>query len=146
MLAKRRWSVLAVAVALLAVLALSGWKYSERGSKNLAYVETGVASWYGPSFHGRKTASGERYNQNALTAAHKKLPLGSHVTVVNLDTGKKVNVEINDRGPYAAGRKIDLSKEAARRLGILDDGTSKVRIEATAQQLDPDGDGKPGAK
>ena len=146
MLAKRRWSVLAVAVALLAVLALGGWKYAERGGRNLAFIETGMASWYGPSFHGRKTASGERFNQNALTAAHKKLPLGSHVTVVSLDTGKKVNVEINDRGPYAAGRKIDLSKEAARRLGILDDGTSKVRIEATSQQLDPDGDGKPGTK
>ena len=143
---KRRWGVLAVAMALLAVVALGGWKYSERADKNLAFIETGTASWYGPSFNGKKTASGERFNQNALTAAHKKLPLGSHVTVVNLETGKKVNVEINDRGPYAAGRKIDLSKEAARRLGILDDGTSKVRIEATSQQLDPDGDGKPGSK
>ena len=141
----KRWGVLAVAIALLAVIALS-WKYAGKGRDALTFIETGVASWYGPSFQGKKTASGERYNQNELTAAHKNLPLGSHATVTNLETGKAVNVEINDRGPYVSGRKIDLSKEAARQLGILHDGTAKVRIEATASQLDPDGDGKPGSK
>ena len=142
----KRWGVLAVAIALLAVIALGGWKYAGKGRDALTFIETGVASWYGPSFQGKKTASGERYNQNELTAAHKNLPLGSHATVISLETGKAVNVEINDRGPYVPGRKIDLSKEAARQLGILHDGTAKVRIEATASQLDPDGDGKPGSK
>ena len=142
----KRWGVLAVAIALLAVIALGGWKYAGKGRDALTFIETGVASWYGPSFQGKKTASGERYNQNELTAAHKNLPLGSQATVISLETGKAVNVEINDRGPYVPGRKIDLSKEAARQLGILHDGTSKVRIEATASQLDPDGDGKPGSK
>lgn len=142
----KRWGMLAVAIALLAVIALSGWKYARQERDSISFIETGIASWYGPSFHGKKTASGETYDQNELTAAHKKLPLGSQATVTNLETGKSVNVEINDRGPYVPGRKIDLSKEAARQLGILQDGTSKVRIEATASQLDPDGDGKPGSK
>lgn len=142
----KRWGMLAVAIALLAVIALSGWKYARQERNSISFIETGIASWYGPSFHGKKTASGETYDQNELTAAHKKLPLGSQATVTNLETGKSVNVEINDRGPYVPGRKIDLSKEAARQLGILQDGTSKVRIEATASQLDPDGDGKPGSK
>lgn len=142
----KRWGLVAIAIALLAVIALGGWKYVGRERDSLSFIETGIASWYGPSFHGKKTASGETYNQNELTAAHKKLPLGSQVTVTNVETGKAVNVEINDRGPYVPGRNIDLSKEAARQLGILQDGTSKVRIEATASQLDPDGDGKPGSK
>ena len=142
----KRWGMLAVAIALLAVIALGGWKYAGQERDSISFIETGIASWYGPSFHGKKTASGETYDQNELTAAHKKLPLGSQATVTNLETGKSVNVEINDRGPYVPGRKIDLSKEAARQLGILHDGTSKVSIEATASQLDPDGDGKPGSK
>lgn len=142
----KRWGLLAVAIALLAVIALGGWKYAGKGRDSLSFIETGTASWYGPAFNGKKTASGEPYDQNELTAAHKKLPLGAQVTVTNLETGKAVNVEINDRGPYVPGRKIDLSKEAARQIGILHDGTSKVRIEATAAQLDPDGDGKPGSK
>lgn len=142
----KRWGLVAIAIALLAVIALGGWKYAGKERDSLSFIETGIASWYGPSFHGKKTASGETYDQNQLTAAHKKLPLGSQVTVTNVETGKAVNVEINDRGPYVPGRNIDLSKEAARQLGILQDGTSKVRIEATASQLDPDGDGKPGSK
>jgi len=142
----KRWGLVAIAIALLAVIALGGWKYAGRERDSLSFIETGIASWYGQSFHGKKTASGETYDQNQLTAAHKKLPLGSQATVTNLGTGKSVDVEINDRGPYVPGRNIDLSKEAARQLGILQDGTSKVRIEATASQLDPDGDGKPGSK
>lgn len=76
----------------------------------------GMASWYGPGFHGRRTASGERFNQNAMTAAHKTLPLGSIVRVTNLETGESVIVRINDRGPYSGGRIIDLSKGAARAI------------------------------
>jgi len=100
-----------------------------------AFRQVGVASWYGPGFHGKRTASGERFDQNDFTAAHRKLPLGSEVKVTNLENGRSIVVEINDRGPYAKGRVIDLSKAAARRLGIVEDGVGKVRIEATRQQL-----------
>lgn len=77
---------------------------------------TGMASWYGPGFHGRKTASGERFNQNAMTAAHKSFPLGSLVRVTSLETNKSIVVRINDRGPYRRGFIIDLSKGAAKAL------------------------------
>lgn len=86
----------------------------------------GTASWYGPGFHGRTAASGETYNQNAMTAAHKTLPFGARVKVTNQKTGKSVTVKINDRGPYHGGRIIDLSKAAATRLGIIKAGTGKV--------------------
>ena len=101
----------------------------------IAYAQQGEASWYGPGFHGRKTASGERFNQHALTAAHKKLPLGTVATVTNLDNGKTVEVEINDRGPYVRGRILDVSAAAAERLGMKHDGTSTVRIEVDQRQL-----------
>ena len=81
-------------------------------------VQSGPASWYGPGFHGRKTASGETFNTNAMTAAHRTLPFGTKVKVVNKKTGKSVVVRINDRGPYAHGRVIDLSKASAQALGI----------------------------
>lgn len=100
-----------------------------------AYVERGSASWYGPGFHGRPTASGVRFDQNALTAAHPDLPLGTVATVVNLDNGRSVEVEINDRGPYVEGRVIDLSKAAARRLDIIEAGVAPVRIEVSPAQL-----------
>ena len=90
-----------------------------------AFRQVGVASWYGPGFHGKRTASGERFDQNDLTAAHRKLPLGSEVKVTNLENGRSIVVEINDRGPYVKGRVIDLSKAAARRLGIVEDGVPR---------------------
>lgn len=92
------------------------------------YSKVGIASWYGADFHGGKTANGERYNQYALTAAHKTLPLGSIVRVENLSNGKKVTVRINDRGPFIAGRIIDLSKAAAKKIDMHDDGITKVRV------------------
>ena len=101
---------------------------------SVVYVQKGQASWYGPGFHGRKTASGERFNQHALTAAHRKLPLGTRATVVNLANGKSVEVEINDRGPYARGRILDLSKAAAERLGMKHSGTAPVRLLVTEEQ------------
>ena len=107
-----------------------------RRANDAAFQQVGTASWYGPGFHGKRTASGERFDQNALTAAHRKLPLGSVVKVTNLDNGRSIVVAINDRGPYTKGRVIDLSKGAARKLGIVDDGIAKVRIEATRQQLE----------
>ena len=86
----------------------------------------GTASWYGPGFNGKKSASGERFNQNAMTAAHKTLPFGTKLKVTNQKTGKSVTVKINDRGPYHGGRIIDLSKAAASQLGIVNAGTGKV--------------------
>jgi len=96
----------------------------------------GIASWYGPGFHGKKTARGDIYNQNALTAAHKTLPLGSKVRVTNLNNGNTVDVEINDRGPYVEGRIIDLSRAAAGALDFVESGTIRVNIEVIA---DPTG-------
>jgi len=89
----------------------------------------GLASWYGADFNGRLTASGEVYDMYAMTAAHKTLPLGTRVRVRNLENGKSVRVRINDRGPYVAGRVIDLSRKAARALGMRDNGTARVKIE-----------------
>ena len=92
----------------------------------LSRLETGIASWYGGRFHGRKTASGEAFNMDALTAAHPKLPFGSWVRVRNLGNGRSVDVRINDRGPYIKRRIIDLSRAAARALGVQ--GTNQVEI------------------
>jgi rare lipoprotein A len=92
------------------------------------YLESGTASWYGPQFDGRKTANGEKYDMNDLTAAHPTLPFGTKVYVRNPRTGKSVVVRINDRGPYVHGRIIDLSRAAARRLGMVNNGTSHVTL------------------
>jgi rare lipoprotein A len=94
------------------------------------YVEEGVASWYGRDFHGKPTSSGEIYDMQAMTAAHKTLPLGTHVKVVCLETGKNIVVRINDRGPFVKGRIIDLSRFAAQELGFLEQGIARVRVEA----------------
>lgn len=87
------------------------------------------ASWYGPGFHGRRTANGERFNQNDLTAAHRTLPFGTKVKVTNLHNGRSVVVRINDRGPFSRGRVIDLSKAAARIIGVFQSGTAPVVLE-----------------
>jgi rare lipoprotein A (peptidoglycan hydrolase) len=92
-------------------------------------VEVGHASWYGPGFHGKKTASGQVFDQRQLTAAHRTLPLGSKVRVVNLNNDRSVVVVINDRGPFVDGRIIDLSHAAASELGMLGGGTTRVRLE-----------------
>ncbi len=97
------------------------------------YVEEGVASWYGPGFHGKTTASGERYNMYAYTAAHRILPMGTKVLVTNLENGRQVIVRINDRGPFVKGRIIDLSFAAARALGMHQKGTAWVRIQALSE-------------
>ncbi len=96
------------------------------------YRAEGQASWYGARHHGRKTASGERFDQHALTAAHRSLPFGSRVQVTNLRNDKRVVVRINDRGPYAKKRIIDLSKKAAEQLDMLRDGVVPVRVEQLA--------------
>jgi len=93
------------------------------------FKQKGVASYYADRFHGRKTASGQRYNKQELTAAHKTLPLGTKVRVTNVRNGESVDVEITDRGPYIKGRVIDLSKAAARELGMVGAGLAQVRLE-----------------
>lgn len=92
------------------------------------YVERGLASWYGPKFHGRKTSSGEVFDMNRVTAAHKTLPLSTWVKVTHLETGHSIIVRINDRGPFKEGRIIDLSREAASALEIVDQGLAPVEV------------------
>jgi rare lipoprotein A len=94
------------------------------------YLERGVASWYGPSFHGGTTSNGEPYDMYAMTAAHKTLPLPSYARVTNLKNGKSIVVRINDRGPFVANRLIDLSYSAAARLDMLREGTTLVEVRA----------------
>lgn len=94
------------------------------------FVEEGVASWYGPGFHGKTTANGETYNQYAMTAAHKLLPLGTEIRVTHLENGKSVLVRVNDRGPFVDDRIIDLSRAAASRLEMMNTGTARVRIQS----------------
>lgn len=98
------------------------------------YNETGIASWYGPGFHEKTTANGELYDQNELTAAHKTLPMPSLVRVTNLDNGRAIVVRVNDRGPYANGRVIDLSQRGAQLLGFEGGGTAKVRVQILAEE------------
>ncbi|MFO1152659.1 MAG: septal ring lytic transglycosylase RlpA family protein [Rhodospirillales bacterium] len=128
MLKRLKWAGIAAALALVPALTTDDAAHAQRAGTPV-FVQSGVASWYGPGFHGRKTASGERFNQYQMTAAHKRLPLGTVATVTNLKNGKSVQVEINDRGPYVRGRIIDLSKAAADHLGMRNSGTTPVRLE-----------------
>lgn len=102
-------------------------------------VETGVASWYGQEFHGRQTSSLEVFDMNDMTAAHRSLPFGTYVMVTNLANDRSAVVRINDRGPFVRGRTIDLSYAAARVLGIVGPGTTRVRIETLHGFKAPDG-------
>ena len=97
-----------------------------------AYVETGIGSWYGSQFDGRDTANGETFDMNNVSAAHRTLPLPSIVRVINLENGRALNVRVNDRGPFARGRIIDLSRRAAQLLGFEKQGTAKVRVKLLA--------------
>src|SRR5262249_21352781 len=128
----RRANVLAALVGAV-VLASGGCSLPTREGTSPApppepQGQVGIASWYGGRLHGRRTASGARFDQNALTAAHRSLPLGTRVRVTHLESGASVIVTITDRGPYAHGRIIDVSRAAARRLGMLRSGTARVRI------------------
>ena len=102
---------------------------SPRGKSRTTQV--GKASWYGPGHQGKKTASGQRFDQRQLTAAHRTLPLGTQAKVTNLETGQAVQVTINDRGPHTKGRIIDLSRAAAQKIDLKKDGTAHVRVEAS---------------
>jgi len=98
------------------------------------YTETGIASWYGPGFHGKLTANGEIFNQNELTAAHRTLQLPSIVRVTNLENGRSIIVRVNDRGPFAHNRVIDLSKKAAETIGMIKKGTARVRVDVMEKE------------
>jgi rare lipoprotein A len=98
------------------------------------FSERGVASWYGPDFHGRPTSNGETYNMHEMTAAHKTLPMNTMLLVKNLDNGKETIVRVNDRGPFVRGRIIDLSYAAAKKLKIVKPGTSPIKIVALAEK------------
>jgi rare lipoprotein A len=111
-------------VAPAAAEALAGPLYSAEGAE----IDRGKGSWYGGRFHGRRTASGEKFDMHDLTAAHKTLPFGTRVRVRDLDTGKEVVVRINDRGPHVRGRIIDLSRAAAVALGVLHAGEAAVAL------------------
>ncbi len=102
------------------------WYYP---AEDYGYAQEGVASWYGTDFHGKRTANGDRYNMNDLTAAHPTLPMPSVVTVTNLENGKQLKVTVNDRGPFHSSRIIDVSKHAAELLGFYQKGTARVRVE-----------------
>lgn len=103
-----------------------------------SFSQTGKASWYGPGFHGKKTSSGERFDMNTLSAAHRTLPIPSYARVTNLSNGKSVIVRINDRGPFHGNRVMDLSKAAAKELGFIHTGTANVKVE----QILPNGKGQ----
>jgi len=120
---------LLLALVLATGCASTGGRYPSR----TADVETGVASYYAGKYHGRRTASGEKYNQGNMTAAHRTLPFGTRVRVTNLENGRSVVLRITDRGPFRRGRVIDVSKKAARRLGFLREGTAKVRVEVVSR-------------
>lgn len=108
-----------------------GKRYFVLGASD-GYVERGVASWYGPTFHGVNTSSGERYDMYAMTAAHKTLPLPTYARVTNLRNGRSITVRINDRGPFVANRLIDLSYSAAVKLDMIREGTTLVEVRALA--------------
>lgn len=105
------------------------------------FIQTGIASWYGKKFHGRKTSNGETYNMHEVSAAHKTLPMNTYLQVKNLENNREVIVRVNDRGPFVKGRIIDLSYAAAQEVGMADKGTAKVRITALGEAA-TFGDGK----
>lgn len=123
---RRTLSHAPLALALLAALVAAGCASSRPRAGTV--IERGIASWYGPGFHGRDTASGERYDMKELTAAHPSLPFGTVVEVRNVANGAGVRVRINDRGPFAKNRIIDLSQSAARAIGMLGPGTALVEL------------------
>lgn len=116
-------------VALTLGLGFTTNTFASETNSNITSSKTVQASWYGPGFHGRKTANGERFNMNSLTAAHKSLPFGTKLKVTCTSTGKSVIVRVNDRGPFKPGRSLDLSKGAAEQLGMIGRGITKVKYE-----------------
>lgn len=110
---------------------LGRWYYPK---EDYSYSEVGTASWYGPDFHAKRTANNEKYDMHSLTAAHRTLPLPSIIRVTNMENGRSLVVRVNDRGPYARERIIDVSKKVAQLLGFLENGTAKVRVEVLEKE------------
>jgi rare lipoprotein A (peptidoglycan hydrolase) len=138
----RKWLLSVSRITLIGALALSGCsseysseqdKQTPQGKESAAtkpvHKEVGEASWYGPGFQGQETSNGETFDQKKMTAAHPSLPMGTEAKVTNLENGKKVEVRINDRGPYVENRVIDLSSAAANKLEMKEEGTTQVKIE-----------------
>ncbi len=127
---RRSFALLAALLALAAGVACSKKKPSPRApaKPHVGWSESGVASWYGHPYHGRKAANGETYDMDRLTAAHRTLPFGAVVEVENRDNGRKVEVRITDRGPFIDGRVIDLSRAAAQAIEMIGPGTARVRL------------------
>lgn len=120
-------AIRAVAVA-LCIAALAGCAFRQRYDDSWTRGDM-VASWYGPDFHGKLTSSGERYDMDSMTCAHKSFPFGTRLRVTNLSTGQSADVVVNDRGPFVGGRDLDLSRGAAKAVGVIGPGTAKVRVE-----------------
>lgn len=133
---RRRGFNQALALVLVSGLAVSACTVLPKGQADLdvSMKERGIASWYGEDFHGWLTANGETYDMEALTAAHRTLPLGTWVLVTNIENGKQVRVRINDRGPYLYGRVLDLSLAGARELDMVDGGVAAVQLEVVGDQ------------
>lgn len=121
----------------LFILVVVSIKCGKPGSTSLksVFIAEGKSSWYGPGFQGKKTASGEKFDMNALTAAHKQLEFGTFVRVKNIENNKEVIVRINDRGPASKKRIIDLSKKAAENIDLVKNGIAKVRLEISGYQI-----------
>ncbi|MCP4200636.1 MAG: septal ring lytic transglycosylase RlpA family protein [bacterium] len=126
-----------VATLILAVLGSACTSSRRAREGHRGFEQSGIASWYGPGFDGRTTANGETYDMETMTAAHKQLPFGTVVEVKNRDNGRRTRVRINDRGPFVAGRIIDLSKAAAREIGMLGPGTARVRLRVVGRNPAP---------
>lgn len=127
---RRRHSVWSVAIGIaIAIVFFASGRVPAPSRGDNAPIQRGLASWYGQSFHGLPTAQGEAFDMYAYTAAHRSLPLGTHVRVKNLENGRIVVVRINDRGPYKRGVIIDLSRRAAGALDMVDDGRAQVWVE-----------------
>ena len=120
---------LCASISLLTVMLAGCGSVFGPGAPRRGKFQIGMASWYGPGYHGNMCASGEIYDMYKLTAAHRELPFGTYVRVTNLRNGKKVVVRINDRGPFKRGRIIDLSYAAAKKIGMVKDGSTRVRVE-----------------
>jgi rare lipoprotein A (peptidoglycan hydrolase) len=138
----RQWLLCVALLTLIGALVISGCTSKDSGDQGKQmpqesssspstplHKQVGEASWYGPGFQGQETANGETFDQKDLTAAHPSLPMGTTAKVTNLENGKKVEVRINDRGPFTKGRAIDLSSAAAKKLDMKKDGTTQVKIE-----------------
>ncbi len=138
--ARDRFVVALAAVSWLVTLGCAGASPPPRpavGPALAGWTETGVASWYGEPFHGRRTASGDVYDMDAMTAAHPTLPFGTEILVENLDNGRSARLRVTDRGPFAKDRILDVSRAGARALGMIGPGTARVRVTVVEPGGDP---------